>query len=61
MLVMFGLGAANPAWMLALGSVMAAEKNAPRARPLSLAVGAALVLVGLVVAIAPAADTLINN
>jgi predicted metal-binding membrane protein len=61
MLVMFGLGAANPAWMVALGSVMALEKNAPRTRPLSHAVGTALVLVGLAVAIAPEAGTLINN
>ncbi len=61
MLVMFGLGAANPAWMFAFGSLMALEKNAPRTRPLSYAAGVALVVVGLAVAIAPGADTLIDN
>jgi predicted metal-binding membrane protein len=61
MLVMFGLGAGNPAWMLTLGSVMAVEKYAPRARPLSHAAGAALVLVGLAVAVAPGADTLMHD
>ncbi len=41
MLVMFGLGLGNLAWMLVLGGVMAIEKNAPgvagSARPLGVA------------------------
>jgi predicted metal-binding membrane protein len=42
MLLMFGVGVGNVAWMLALGAVMAAEKNLPWGRKLSAPVGLAL-------------------
>ncbi|UCH26218.1 MAG: DUF2182 domain-containing protein [Trueperaceae bacterium] len=42
MLVMFALGAANLGWMLALGAVMAAEKNSRWGRRLSTPVGLVL-------------------
>ncbi|UCH27039.1 MAG: DUF2182 domain-containing protein, partial [Trueperaceae bacterium] len=44
MLVMFALGAANLGWMLALGAVMAAEKNSRWGRRLSTPVGLALLV-----------------
>jgi len=42
MLLMFGVGVGNVAWMLALGAVMAVEKNVPWGRKLSAPVGLAL-------------------
>ncbi len=42
MLLMFGVGVGNVAWMLALGAVMAAEKNFPWGRKLSAPIGVAL-------------------
>jgi predicted metal-binding membrane protein len=42
MLLMFGLGVGNVAWMLGLGAVMAAEKNLPWGRKLSAPIGFAL-------------------
>jgi predicted metal-binding membrane protein len=42
MLLMFGVGVGNVAWMLGLGAVMAAEKNFPWGRKLSAPVGVAL-------------------
>jgi predicted metal-binding membrane protein len=43
MLLMFGVGVGNVAWMLGLGAVMAAEKNFPWGRKLSAPIGFALV------------------
>ena len=52
MLLMFVVGTGNVGWMLALGAVMAVEKNMPWGRRLSRALGAALVAWGaLVVAV----------
>jgi predicted metal-binding membrane protein len=45
MLLMFGVGVGNVGWMLALGAVMAIEKNMPWGRKISAPVG--LVLLGL--------------
>jgi predicted metal-binding membrane protein len=42
MLLMFGVGVGNVGWMLALGAVMAVEKNMPWGRKLSAPVGLAL-------------------
>lgn len=42
MLLMFAVGVGNVAWMLALGALMAAEKNLPWGRKLSTPVGVAL-------------------
>jgi len=42
MLLMFGVGVGNVAWMLALGAFMAAEKNLPWGRKLSAPLGAVL-------------------
>jgi len=44
MLVMFGLGLGSLAWMLALGAVMAIEKNAPWGRRISRPLGFLLIL-----------------
>jgi predicted metal-binding membrane protein len=55
MLLMFIVGTANVGWMLALGAVMAAEKNLPTGRRLAAPIGAVLILAGLSVAIAGAA------
>jgi predicted metal-binding membrane protein len=44
MLLMFGVGIGNVGWMLALGSVMAVEKNMPWGRKLSAPLG--MVLIG---------------
>jgi predicted metal-binding membrane protein len=46
MLLMFGVGIGNIGWMLALGAVMAVEKNMPWGRKLSAPVGVALVAWG---------------
>ena len=54
MLLMFIVGTANIGWMLALGAVMAAEKNLPAGRRLAAPVGAVLILAGLWVAISGA-------
>jgi len=54
MLLMFLVGTANLGWMLALGAVMAAEKNLPAGRRLSGPIGAALILAALWVALAGA-------
>jgi predicted metal-binding membrane protein len=52
MLLMFVVGTGNVGWMLALGAVMAVEKNMPWGRRLSRPLGAALVTWGaLVVAV----------
>jgi len=44
MLIMFGLGLGSLAWMLALGAVMAVEKNAPWGRRISRPLGFLLIL-----------------
>ena len=46
MLLMFAVGAGNLGWMLALGVVMAVEKNLVWGRRLSPVVGVALLLSG---------------
>jgi predicted metal-binding membrane protein len=43
MLLMFAVGVGNIAWMLALGALMAAEKNLPWGRKLSAPTGVALI------------------
>lgn len=48
MLLMFAVGIGNLGWMLALGMVMAAEKNLPWGRRLSAPLGAVLVGWGLI-------------
>ena len=55
MLLMFVIGTANIGWMLALGAVMAAEKNLPMGRRLAPPIGAALLLAALWTALAGAA------
>jgi predicted metal-binding membrane protein len=47
MLVVFAVGVANIAWMLALGAVMAVEKNMPWGRRLSAPLGLFLFVSGL--------------
>ena len=54
MLLMFVIGSANAGWMLALGAVMAAEKNLPAGRRLAAPIGAALLLAAGWVALAGA-------
>lgn len=51
MLVMFAVGVGNVAWMLALGAVMAVEKNMPWGRRLSAPLGLFLLLSGLVLVV----------
>lgn len=51
MLLMFVVGTANTGWMLALGAVMAAEKNSPAGRRLAAPVGAVLLLAALWIAL----------
>jgi predicted metal-binding membrane protein len=55
MLLIFVIGSANIGWMLALGAVMAAEKNLPAGRRLAPPIGAVLLLAAVSVAIAGAA------
>jgi len=54
MLLMFVVGSANIGWMLALGAVMAAEKNLPAGRRLATPIGAVLLLAALWLALAGA-------
>jgi predicted metal-binding membrane protein len=54
MLLMFVIGSANIGWMLALGAVMAAEKNLPAGRRLAAPIGALLLLAAVWVALAGA-------
>ena len=51
MLLMFAVGAGNLGWMLALGLVMAAEKNLPWGRRISAPLGGVLLGWGLAVAL----------
>jgi predicted metal-binding membrane protein len=50
MLLMFVVGTGNVGWMLALGALMAAEKNLPWTRRFSHALGTALILAAAAVA-----------
>jgi predicted metal-binding membrane protein len=52
MLLMFVVGSANIGWMLALGAVMAAEKNLPGGRCFAAPIGAILLLAALWVVLA---------
>jgi predicted metal-binding membrane protein len=54
MLLMFVVGSANIGWMLALGAVMAAEKNLPAGRRLAAPIGAVLLLAAVLIALAGA-------
>ncbi len=54
MLLMFAVGVGNLGWMLALGVVMAIEKNMPWGRRLSAPLGVALLASGLVVVLVAA-------
>ena len=51
MLLMFAVGSANIGWMLALGAVMAAEKNLPAGRRLAAPIGTVLLLAAVLVAL----------
>ena len=51
MLLMFGVGTGSVGWMLALGSVMAIEKNLPWGRKLSTPLGLALIGCGFITVI----------
>jgi predicted metal-binding membrane protein len=52
MLLMFAVGTGNLAWMLALGAVMATEKNLPQGRRLSAPLGIVLLGAGTFVLLA---------
>jgi predicted metal-binding membrane protein len=54
MLLMFVVGTTNIGWMLALGAVMAAEKNLPAGRRLAAPLGAVLLLAASWVAVSGA-------
>ena len=47
MLLMFAVGAGSLSWMLALGAVMAVEKNLPGGRQISAPVGVVLLVAGV--------------
>jgi predicted metal-binding membrane protein len=47
MLLMFAVGSSNLGWMLALGAVMAIEKNVPWGRRISKPLGGLLIGWGL--------------
>ena len=51
MLLMFAVGSGNIGWMLALGAIMAVEKNLPWGRRLSSPLGVVLVASGLLTAL----------
>ena len=53
MLVMFAVGSGSIGWMLALGAIMAAEKNLPWGRRIGRPLGAGLVAAGLMTALVP--------
>jgi predicted metal-binding membrane protein len=54
MLIMFVVGSANINWMLALGAVMATERNLPSGRRLAAPLGVLLLLAALWTALASA-------
>jgi predicted metal-binding membrane protein len=49
MLLMFAVGIGNVGWMLALGALMAMEKNMPWGRKLSAPIGVALLACGALI------------
>jgi len=49
MLLMFVVGTGNVGWMLALGAIMAVEKNMPWGRHLSRPLGGALLAIAVVI------------
>jgi predicted metal-binding membrane protein len=49
MLLMFVVGTGNVGWMLALGAIMAVEKNTPWGRRLSRPLGGALLATAVVI------------
>ena len=51
MLLMFGVGVGNVGWMLALGAVMAVEKNLPWGRTISAPLGVGLLCWGALIAL----------
>lgn len=51
MLLMFAVGTGNVGWMLALGAVMAVEKNMPWGRKLTVPLGIALLAWGVLIAV----------
>ncbi len=51
MLLMFGVGIGNVGWMLALGAVMAIEKNLPWGRRLAAPLGIVLIAWGLAIVV----------
>jgi predicted metal-binding membrane protein len=57
MLLMFAVGVGNVAWMLALGAVMAVEKNASWGRKLSGPLGVLLLVCGVVLVVTETAIT----
>ena len=56
MLVMFAFGVGNVAWMLALGAVMAVEKNASWGRRISAPLGVSLMICGTAILLFAAPD-----
>jgi predicted metal-binding membrane protein len=57
MLVMFAVGVGNVGWMLALGAVMAVEKNMPIGRRVSMALGVLFLAWGIAVALTATSAT----
>jgi predicted metal-binding membrane protein len=53
MFLMFAVGTGSIGWMLALGAVMAVEKNMPWGRRLSAPLGVALIAWGILIALDP--------
>jgi predicted metal-binding membrane protein len=51
MLLMFAFSSAHLLWMLALGTIMAVEKNAPWGRTIAAPTGAAFLAIGVVLAL----------
>jgi predicted metal-binding membrane protein len=51
MLLMFAVGLGNVGWMLALGAIMAVEKNMPWGQKLSAPVGVALITCGAMISL----------
>ena len=49
MLLMFGVGVGNVGWMLALGVIMAVEKNTPWGKRLSRPLGLTLIAWGTLI------------
>jgi predicted metal-binding membrane protein len=61
MLLMFAVGVGNVAWMLALGAVMATEKNLPQGRLLSAPLGIVLLGAGTFVLLAMVLPRALGN